>query len=203
MSQVKDVIDGIKHRIPDRTNIYPLLNRAVRLIAKRLFYHKSSWVRGALSVTVTADSSSASLPSDYWGLVEKPYVSTDTYPLQPVPNQETKLNYTDNSIPIYYEVLGSTIHLIPGTSSEVTINGQYWARPTELTAPGDTMPYNELFDDAIQEILLREIKGEDIQIVQSFINKSVDEIVPYTDKVAPRTVQDGFNYNGLANRGDI
>jgi len=199
MSQVKDVIDGIKHRIPDRTNIYPALNRAVRLVAKRLFYHKSSWVRGALSVSISANASSGSLPDDYWGLIDKPYISTKTYPLEPVPDQNTKLNYTDTSIPIYYEVLGSTIYLFPGSNGAITLNGQYWSRPVALIDPTDTMPYNELFDDAIQEVLLREIKGEDINSIQAYIYKMVDEVVPYTDKFSPRMVDDNAGYNELAN----
>ena len=218
MSQVKDVIDGIKHRIPDRTNIYPALNRAVRLVNKRLFYHKSSWVRGALSIYVApyltdqhgsiitdvdgnyieilASASSGILPSDYWGMMEKPYISTKTYPLEPVPDQTTKLEYTDASTPIYYEITGDAIDLYPGSARAITINGQYWTRPARLTKPTDTMPYQELLDDVIQEVLLREIKGDDIGAVQGFVYKAVDEIIPYVDKSGPKRIPDNAGWGG-------
>ena len=202
MSQVKDIIDGIKHRLPDRVNIYPSLNRAVRLIAKRLMYHDSSFVRGALSVTVAEDGTSGALPSDFWGLAGKPYIYGKKRFLEPIPDQRYKLLYTTVSEPRYYELSGTTLNLYPGTSSEISIRGMYWARPAELDDPTDTMPYNELFDDVISEALIH-IYGTgmttgntaELQMMTAMINQAVDEIVPYIDKQAPRIADDYLNLN--------
>jgi hypothetical protein len=204
MSQVKDIIDGIKHRLPDRTNIYPALNRAVSMVNKRLKYHDSSMIKGALSVTITADSASGSMPSDYWGLLGKPYISGETYFLEPIPNQETKLNFTDNTTPRWYEIIGTTIYLYPGTSTEATLIGPYWQKSTALTKSTDTMTFSELFDDAIQESLIHTyITGEstgnpvDISMIRNFINTAVDEIVPGIEQKIPTRITEAVNYDSM------
>ena len=206
MSQVKDIIDGIKHRLPDRVNLYPALNRAVRMISKRLFFHKASMIQGVLSVSISADASSGSLPDDFWGLISRPYRSTDTYTLMPVPDKEIELKYNNNSTPIYYKVSGTTLHLYPGSSGAITINGDYWKRPTKLTKTEDTMPFNELFDDAIEEALIHiYVTGDstgnpnDISLMQNFINKAVDEVAPYIDKQAPQRVPDNVGLDYMTN----
>lgn len=203
MGTVADIIDSIEHRLPDRVNIYPALNRAVRLVSKRLFYHKSSLVMGALSESVSSGANSFSLPSDFWGMISAPYVSGKTYALQPVPDMDTKLNYTDDSEPLYYEIKGQTMYLYPGTASDITMMGDYWSRPTKLTSPMDTMPYNELFDDAIEEALIHTyITGNstgEIGGLQSFINKSVDEVVPYLDRKATVRVTDNLHLDYMTN----
>jgi hypothetical protein len=199
MSQVKDIIDSIGHRLPDKNNLYPALNRAVRMIAKRLMYHDASMVRGSLAVTITAASSSGSLPSDYWGLVGKPYISTETRYLEPVPDPRYKLLYSENSKPRYYEIVGTTINLYPGWTAGGTINGDYWARPTKLTSPTDTVPFNEMFDDAIEESLLASYTGQDVSVLENIIYKSVDEIVPYIDKQAAYRPQNQMNLDILTN----
>lgn len=197
MSQVKDIIDSIGHRLPDKNNLYPALNRAVRLIAKRLMYHDLSMVRGSLSVTISADSSSGTLPTDYWGLVGKPYLSGETRYLEPVPDPRYKLLYSENSKPRYYEIAGTTINLFPGSSSATTVYGDYWTRPTKLTSPMDTMPFSELFDDAIEEALVVTYTGQDVGALQNIIYKAVDEVAPYLDKPATYRVQDTMNLDVL------
>jgi hypothetical protein len=207
MSTVQEIIDGIKHRLPERTNIYPALNRAVVMIAKRLFYHDVSMIRGSLSVSVAADSSSGSLPADFWGLTYKPYISGKQRFLEPVPDPRYKLRYTANATPIYFEIAGTTINLYPGTTSDITILGGYWAKPTKLTSPLDTMPFHEMFDDAIQEAIIHTLTtgnstGGEIVALQNFIMKAVDEIAPYLDKPARFRVEDGMGLNFLTNEWD-
>ena len=206
MSQVKDIIDGIKHRLPDRANIYPALNRAVRMVNKRLFYHKSSMIQGSLAVTIAAAGNSGDLPTDFWGLMERPYITGETWTLEPVPDQETKLRYTDDSIPIYYDVKGWTLYLYPGSTSGCTIGGDYWQRPTAVTSPTDTMPYHELFDDAISEVLIKVYQTgaasgdtSEISLMENFINGAVDQIVPYIEKKAPKRFSDFNSLDFMSN----
>ena len=203
MAQVKDIVDGIKHRLPDRANIYPALNRAVMMISKRLFYHKSTLVQGSLSVSVDASSSSVSMPSDFFGLMESPYINGKTYALLPVPDQTTKLNYTSDSTPIYYEMRGPTMYFYPGTSSAITINGGYWKKPTALTPPSDEIPFNGLFDDAIQEALIQvytsDGNGSRVGALQNLISNAVDAVIPYLDLQAPKQFNDNLGLDFYAN----
>lgn len=200
MSIISEILEGISHGLPKKVNI-ARVNRAVRLISKRLFYHESSLAKGALSVTVSADASSASLPSDYWGMIGWPYISDKTYRLHQLPDLETRLANTDTSEPKYFDVKGQTIHFYPGTSSEITINGDYWAMPTALTALGDTVPYAELFDDAIIMALAGTPPVDDkrnpqeMMIMKGIIDPMVDEVAPHRDKKTPTRVPDNTNLN--------
>ena len=172
------------------------------MVAKRLKYHDSSWVKGSLAVTIAAADDSGTLPSDFWGLIGQPNISGKTYTLKPLPTRTTKLIYTSDSIPIWYEVIGATLNVIPGSTDGCTINGYYWAKPTKITAPDDTMPYQELFDDTIQEALLYAHAGgmtdaNYIGIMENFINKSIDEIIPGLEQVKPTKIPNATNYNDL------
>lgn len=204
MSTVSEILEGIKYGLPNKVNT-SRVNRAVRLISKRLFYHHSSLVKGALSVTVSADASSASLPADFWGMIGWPYINGKTQHLYQLPDLETRLAYTSTSQPIYFDIKGQTIYLYPGTTSEITINGDYWAMPTEITALTDTVPFNELFDEAIVEALAstppvgERRDPKEMMIMKGLINQAVDEIAPYRDKKAPVRVEDNMALDVYAN----
>ncbi len=201
MSTVANIIEGFQSGLPNKVNI-ARVHRAVRMISKRLFYHQSSLVKGALAVSVSADASSASLPSDYWGMLSWPYIVGLTTRLQQLPDLETRLAYTDDSQPLYFDVKGQTIYLYPGTSSNIVIGGDYWAMPTAITALTDTMPFNELFDEAVKEALINSQPDETGKrnpqegiIMEAIVNKAVDEIAPYRDKKSPARAEDNLNYD--------
>jgi hypothetical protein len=142
------------------------------------------------------------MPATFWGLVGKPYISGQQRYLEPVPDPRAKLLYTSDAIPIYYEMSGTTMYLYPGCSAESTLKGSYWSKPTELVAITDTMPYNELFDDAIQEALIHIYTtglngGNDLMALTNYINKSVDEIAPYLDKQAVVQAEDSMGLDYL------
>ena len=186
-----------------------MLNRVVRLVSKRLFYHKSNLILGSLSVTIAADTDTGALPDDFWGLLDKPYISTKNYPLTPLPNQQTGLVFTDDSTPIYYKIIGNTINLYPGTSSEIIINGDYWTRPTQITKPTDTIPFDEQFDDVIEESLIHSfITGgttgdvNTVALMRNFINEQIDSIVPYIENSAPKRIPDSMGLDAQIDGAD-
>ena len=164
---------------------------------------------GSLAVSIEVDASSGSLPSDYWGMISWPYISGLKERLRPVPDVETKLAYSDTGQPIYFQVMGHTIYLYPGSSSAITINGDYWAKPTALTALTDTMPYYELFDEAIRDALIATAPSEigrnqsEGAIMQTVINAYVDEVVPNLDKKAPTRVDDNIGFDFMSEGGWI
>ena len=179
------------------------------MINKRLFYHKSTLIKGDLAITIAASGSSGSLPDGFWAFMERPYMDGKTYALRPVPNIETKLKYDQDSIPIYYERVGTTLNLYPGWSAGGTIKGLYWTTPTALTKHSDTIPYNGLYDDILQEALIHIYATGDstnqgsIMTLTNFINESIDQIEPYTAGQAPKRFDDNYGLDYMANTGDF
>ena len=209
MSEARQLIDAIAHRMPSQINVYPSVNTAVSYIAKRLFWHQSNMILSAtgLDVDFTTGDSTASLPADFWGLSGKPYINGRKWHLDPLPSLLTKLQHTSNGISKYYRVLGNygsdVLELTPPTSSDITINGDYFAKPTEIKAPADTIPWNGVFDDAIQEFLIKWYvvgsggKAEQILSLKDFFNDAVDSVVPIRDKTAPAHITEEIDWSGM------
>lgn len=160
-------------------DVLPYLNKAIWLIAKRLYYHKSNLIAGNLSLSYTATSSTATLPSDFGGLIGCPYVYGNNYKMLPLPNEDIRINYAGQyvSIPDYYEVVGATLMVIPGFTSAATVKGRYFAIPTSLTATTDTLPWTTRFDDLMGEYLVEATKLRPIPEAefQSLISSGVDD----------------------------
>lgn len=200
MTEARSLINAIAHRVPRNTNLYPAINTAIGRISKRLFFHKSDIITGALNVSISADSDNGSLPTDFWGLMGKPYISGKTWALEPLPSKETKLAYSSNAVPTYYQIKGQTIYLIPGSSSAITINGDYFQKQTEITKPTDTIPFYGMFDDAIQEFLIKWFfegskgKPNDTALLLNYIDETVDTFIPLRDKGAPPEVPGGIDW---------
>jgi len=201
MTTAAELIDSVKHRLESRENIYPAINKAIRILAKRLMYHNSDLVTGSLNQAVLAAADSATLPTDFWGLRGFPYISGDTAYLKPLPSKSLIPIYQNDAVPIYYEIHGQTMKLIPGTASAITILGDYWQRPTKITAPLDTVPYFEQFDDAIGEYIVEAVKTKPKQEseIQLIIIRAVDEIVPIRDMRGNTPFPSGEDWDFLAN----
>lgn len=206
MSKAADIFNAIKHRLPGKsTTAYPVLNSAVRAIAKRLLHNNSTLVRGELTVNIEAGASTGNLPEDFWGLMGWPYILGQMESLDPLPNRETELQYVVASIPQWYRLTNlSQIKLIPGSIAAVVLKGDYFKRPDRITGPMSSIPYNELFDDAIEELLVH-LYGtgnttgnqSDVQMLEAFLNPRVDAVASTIEKTAPLRIK---NTNGLDGR---
>lgn len=128
MSQAKDIIDGIKHRIKDRADVYSVLNRAVRMVSQRLFFHQAA-MKG----------------------------------------------------------------------------GGHWERPAELAKPSDIMPFYGVFDDVVQGAMINYYLGKEseavneISLMQDYIHKAVDELVPSIEAREPQRFVDNAQFDSLSN----
>lgn len=163
-------------------------NRAIWLVAKRLFYHKSGLVRGDLSISITANSKTGTLPSDFAGLMGSPNLSSKLWKLTPLPDEDTRIYYADvYSTPRHYEILSTTILLIPGSGSAETVVGPYFKKPTTLTDTTDTIPWNGVLDDLIGEYLVEDSKVTPIPEagMQQLIISGVDEFIKKRDRKQP------------------
>lgn len=87
--------------------------------------------------------------------------------------------------PRLFELKGNTLHIYPCDEDEWIVYGDYFAKPTELTSTTDTIPFKELFDDVIEEHVVKIFrsgftgndKKSDFRLLQDFTWKAVDEIV--------------------------
>jgi hypothetical protein len=156
----------------------------------------------AATVVITSDDGYGYLPSGFWGFVDQPYIDGKTYPLLPLPNLDIKLSYTSAGEPRYYQIKGSKIYVTPDTATNYTIKGDYFARPTALTATTDTIPYGELFDDVIAEYLLRYFRNGQEGMSQTaglnqMLIENVDLIAPKYGRRAPVQMPRGIPWDAL------
>jgi len=149
--------------------------------------------------TITSDASYGDLPSDFWGLVEYPYLSGESWHLKPLPNQSVKHAYTGAGIPSYYNIKGLRLEIIPSTGADYTVVGDYFAKPTAITAVGDTMPFNEMFDDVIAEymkiLFIKPVMGGTM-LMPAYLRDEIDNVALKRDKKAPYHLSGGVNWDG-------
>jgi hypothetical protein len=201
------VIEGFEADMPITTNSTSNAGpfRINTAAAKTLTLVSTDSVTAALagtSVTITSDDGYGYLPTGFWGLVDQPYLDGKTYPLLPLPSLDIKLSYVSPGEPRYYQLKGSKIYVTPDTSSDYTIKGDYFARPTELTATTDTLPFYELFDDAMAEYIMRYFRGGQegaaaIPDLSRILIENVDMIAANYDRKAPVSMPTGIPWNSL------
>jgi hypothetical protein len=140
------------------------------------------------------------LPSDFWGLYEKPYINGQRKKLEPLPAGDTKLQYT-TGLPIYFRIRGNRIYTTPETGSDITINGDYWKNPPTITKMDDYVPYDSLMDDAIQEYLIMSLSvgPYSTDALDKFLRDNVDRIALKRDGRAPVRTS-GINWDNLMGR---
>lgn len=287
MSTVQSLLGTLQFRVDTDADLYHLINTALRLIAKRLYWHKSDLVRSEMelnlyaevsyaaatiafvsgtpasitdgasqfvvegfkagmviktdstvnpgpytiasvaagtitlatgdavtnealgsTITITSQNNQVDLPDDFWGLFvddaeDYPYIDGYRDTLKPLPNQRTRLisDTIGGSVPGYFKVKGRKLVLTPGTGSDITIKGDYFARPTELNGLTDTIPFDEIFDDAICEaVAMGYEKGLSSQVeneglLQKICFDAVDMVVPQYDQKAPTEVLGGIDWD--------
>jgi hypothetical protein len=156
-----------------------------------------SVVAASGSFKITSDNSYGVLPSDFWGLKDKPYVSGMKYPLVPLPSVDVALRYT-TGVPIYYKVRGDKIYVTPYTGSDYSIIADYYKRPTQLTAVTDTVPFNELFDDLIAEYIVKFFSptAAEVGLLDEALRYGVDLVAAKYEKKGP-VATSGINWDLL------
>lgn len=205
------VIEGFKAEMPITTtctgNEGPF--RVHSVTAGEILLHPAyslTTVAAGSSYTITSLNDYGYLPSDFLGLVDKPFITGKQYPLEPLPGQYTKLTYlsstgtTNTGTPIYYRLQGDKLRIYPATSSDIVIGGDYFKRPTKLAHMDDILPFQGAFDDVLAEYLLRSIGGT-LPIanaeLQQMLWDEVDLIVPKRQKKAPDTQSRGIPWGDI------
>ena len=159
-------------------------------------------------VVLTSLAGYADLPTDFWGLrpdrgngKSEIYISGKTYLLSPSPGVSTEIQYTSAGEPQWYRIVGDKIRVYPPTSSDITINGWYFQRPTAITATTDTVPYNEIFDDAITAAAMRwrngSLDGPSLSVLEGLMWDAVDSIVSKREGHGPAQFPVGVNWGAF------
>lgn len=149
------------------------------------------------SYTITSLDNYGLLPIDFWGLIGKPYISGQRIQLVPLPNQATAIYYDGaTGSPTYYEIKGDKIKVTPGSSTDITILGNYFKKPAKITSMDDVLPYNELFDMSIVEYLGMILNGESPGY--GSLEAAVDVIMSKRQNVAPTRIPPGIPWEDLS-----
>lgn len=231
MSTAQTVLDSIQYRADTSLSLIPVINNAVRVIAKRLYWLESDLLSkdAELTLLTTTDigtdivvdgddqiildtdiiySGYAALPTDFWGLKDAPYIDGQKRILEPLPNILVAAQLGSGGIPLYYRVRGPFIIVYPppSDSSVNTLIMEYFYRPTAIAAVSDTMPFDELFDDAIAEYInwfykFGTMEGPDkMAMMKEFLHDAVDLIAVKRERRAPKRLPGGIDWS---ERGDL
>lgn len=151
------------------------------------------------SITITSVADFGYMPDDFWGFIgEDPYMDGYMRTMLPLPNQQTALANTSAGTPSYYKLKNNRLYVYPGTSSDITIKGDYWKKPQALSAMNDYVPWNEQFDDVISEylskVLIAGVAASD-EALHVFLNESVALITSKRSRRAPSLMPAGINYD--------
>uniref|UniRef100_A0A6M3K4J9 Uncharacterized protein n=1 Tax=viral metagenome TaxID=1070528 RepID=A0A6M3K4J9_9ZZZZ len=159
-------------------------------------------VAAGQSIKIKSDNTYGDLPTDFWGLGNfRPYINGKKWRLLPSPGEDYEVKHTDAGQSRYYRIDGMRINVYPPTASDITIKGPYFQKPTAIAAVATTMPFNELFDDAIAEVFMffHDISGPANLIeIEKYLNRAVDDITTRRGRKGATpfpTAQEGVDYD--------
>jgi len=148
----------------------------------------------------TGDTTTANLFKDNADFETAGWYGTD--PAAKTPSSyEVQSQTTTIDAPWHYEIIGTKLYVYPiwGYTAEDPdtpniVLGKYFAKPTELTDTTDTIPYRELFDDVIEETIVRLVRGgftgpsdkADPVLVERFVAAHVDRVISMRSPIPSR-----------------
>jgi hypothetical protein len=172
--------------------------RIASVVAGTLTLHDDDEVTteaAGTSTTITSDDAYGLLPADFWGLWGKPYLDGKTEPLIPLPSTDYELQFTGAGTPVYYKIRGSKFYVTPHTGTDYTIVADYFQKPTEITNTTDYLPWDDLFNDVIYELVLNLFKKSGIMVPEmlAVFNSAIDVVAVRTGKKSPKYPARGIN----------
>ncbi len=145
------------------------------------------------SYKITSSADYGYLPDAFGGFVEKPYIDGYTWELDPLPSQREKLVYSSAGTPHYYKIKGNRVYVIPATSTDITIKGDYYQKKTKITKMNQYVPFYETLDSAIQEYLVA-VLGGDASQAEAALLASVELVALKRDKRAATGMPGGISW---------
>jgi hypothetical protein len=132
------------------------INSVSGIISKRLWLNQSDFLRSDFAATYAASNPLVYLPEGFLGFVERPYinVSGSVSRLSPLPAEADSMFMVEGS-PAYYEMRGtSALKLYPTPAAAGTLVGRYYAKPDNVAALSEDLPFEGFFDDIYFDALI-------------------------------------------------
>ena len=162
------------------------------LIVRRLWKRRSDLLKSAwTSAEIAADTATVSLPTDFLGFCENPYISGSSGWLLPLP-ENTRQIFTDSGTPVYYEIAALVLSLFPAPAVATVVKGMYFKVPAQITQMSDTLPFGGLFDPVFQDAAIqvgnKGIFATSNQAFEIAVNSYVDSLVHIRTSRRPQWV---------------
>jgi hypothetical protein len=120
--------------------------------------------------------------------------------LKPLPSKTAALIRTEGGTPQYFKIKGRKLFLYPPTGEDIILKGDYFKRPAEVTTTASVIPFDELFDDVICEVIAMmyekglSTQGENAALLKNLCFEAVDLIVPKYQQKAMTQNHGGVNF---------
>lgn len=183
---------------PARCGILEAVREVQGIIAGRLLLKRSELLLKDPDGTIdyAVDAQSGSLPADFWGLAQRPYVAGET-PLGSLNNQDTA-GLQDSATPKYYKLIGkTTLKVYPPTDTEITLQVPYFFKPPVLTDLANDLPFEAEFDSVFIEgckgVLTRGLAVVADSGFVSVIQSQVDGVLMAKQQVDEQLLADDIN----------
>lgn len=133
------------------------------------------------------------LPDNFRGLSERPFVDGQTVPLDPV-TEELRIQLVQQTgPPTHYELKVNKLYLWPLPGETTVIRGACFKHPGTVTDYSDDLPFNGALDLAYRNIVLAIVELGVTADLTALLDKDVGEILSVRDYHSPaRTVIQDF-----------
>ena len=102
-----------------------------------------------ISIPILANEPTYALDPLFIGFVDFPWIAELKKVIFPIPNIQTKIDYSTPNPPTYYELRGFNLTLWATPALNYTLVGEYYRRPAPLVDMSSTLPFYGLIDNAL------------------------------------------------------
>lgn len=125
------------------------------------------------------------LPAEFRGLAERPFVNGETNPLEPVTEELRRDLVQATGSPTHYELKGTKLYLWPLPEETTVVRGSYFKHPGTVTLFEENIPFNGIFDLAYRAVVLGVVELGVSMDFTPILDKHVGEILAVRDYHSP------------------
>lgn len=162
MSLVSTVLNGARYDLRsygdidfDSDQLIHYLNRSIFILDYSLGSHNSDWVLNVDTVSLATSANSATVPTGTFNIREI-WIDQDRKENvdQMVLYYKRKFRIDGETEPNFWSHVADSIEFEVDADDDYTVTVYYDKLSTEITAEGDTMPYDGRFDEHIREAVV-------------------------------------------------
>lgn len=148
--------EATENEFSDANQLYPYIDQGHRFVAAQLSdIEESGWFEKTSTVTVSASSESAVLPTDFLRAVLVEWIDSSSiaHDLRPIPRSKITQSRTVSTVagdvlPAYW-LVQNTIHLLPVSGVARTLHLTHTYEPAAITIGGDTLETPTRYDHVV------------------------------------------------------